>query len=553
MTTKHTFRTVLGGAALLSVAALGAGCNNWLDPSELTVAAGRPIGSRDPLTVKVLDRLDPALEEERIEFAASNLPTQEDTRAPLGDYGISRNDVLEISISDLQGPGIETIKRTRVSETGNVSLPYIGQRRAEGLTEIELEREIVEAYRGARLIENANVSVQVFEARGRAYTVTGAVERPNIYAIPEADYRVLDAITAAGGVSTTFTLAAGTKNVYIIRRLDERPRPPAPPDAAQPAPRGGAGTGPGTGPGTAPGTTEPATPGDDLAPRPRSQARPHNANEAFAAAIQAQAMQPQDRKVVPLMAQANAGAQQPADDERIINLDGQEVPARRQQPDAGAAPAGRQPARGAAQPPAGAARTGTQQGRTGSTSTQGAAGARTQGQSQGGRFEFNDLAPPPEVRIIRVPLEDLRKGDLRYNVVIRPRDTLVVPYPEVGTYYMGGHVARPGAYSLAGQRVSLMDAIIAASMLDQLAIPDRTDLVRRVAPDRQVFVRVNLSKIFDGTAPDIYLRPEDKILVGTNAIAPFMAVLRNAFRFTYGAGFLYDRNFAYDTNTFAAR
>jgi hypothetical protein len=90
-------------------------------------------------------------------------------------------------------------------------------------------------------------------------------------------------------------------------------------------------------------------------------------------------------------------------------------------------------------------------------------------------------------------------------------------------------------------------------MLDQLAIPDRTDLVRRLAPDRQVFVRVNLSKIFDGTAPDIYLKPDDKILVGTNAFAPFLASLRQAFRFTYGAGFIYDRNFAYDRNGIVAR
>ena len=39
-------------------------------------------------------------------------------------------------------------------------------------------------------------------------------------------------------------------------------------------------------------------------------------------------------------------------------------------------------------------------------------------------------------------------------------------------------------------------------------------------------------------------------MVGTNAIAPFLATLRSAFRFTYGAGFLYDRNFAYNRSGF---
>ena len=38
------------------------------------------------------------------------------------------------------------------------------------------------------------------------------------------------------------------------------------------------------------------------------------------------------------------------------------------------------------------------------------------------------------------------------------------------------------------------------------------------------------------------------IFVGTNAAAPFLAALRNGFRVTYGFGFIYDRNFAYDNN-----
>jgi hypothetical protein len=36
-------------------------------------------------------------------------------------------------------------------------------------------------------------------------------------------------------------------------------------------------------------------------------------------------------------------------------------------------------------------------------------------------------------------------------------------------------------------------------------------------------------------------------MVGTNAIAPFLAAFRAGFRITYGFGFIYDRNF-YDQN-----
>ncbi|CAA9440219.1 MAG: hypothetical protein AVDCRST_MAG64-4134, partial [uncultured Phycisphaerae bacterium] len=69
-----------------------------------------------------------------------------------------------------------------------------------------------------------------------------------------------------------------------------------------------------------------------------------------------------------------------------------------------------------------------------------------------------------------------------------------------------------------------------------------------LGPDREVFVRVNLAKIFEGEAPDIYLKPDDQVLVGTNMLAPFIAAVRGAFRFTYGFGFLYDRNFAAEEN-----
>jgi len=64
-----------------------------------------------------------------------------------------------------------------------------------------------------------------------------------------------------------------------------------------------------------------------------------------------------------------------------------------------------------------------------------------------------------------------------------------------------------------------------------------------VGKDKELFVRVNLPKIFAGEQSDIFLRPYDVVNVGTNAIAPFLASLRGAFRFTYGFGFIYDRNY----------
>jgi hypothetical protein len=164
---------------------------------------------------------------------------------------------------------------------------------------------------------------------------------------------------------------------------------------------------------------------------------------------------------------------------------------------------------------------------------------------------FSGFNSPDEgngTRVIRVPYDALKRGDLNYNIPIRPHDLIYVPEPNVGVYYMAGHVSRPGVYTFNGQKVTLKQAIASAAMLDGIAIPQRTDIIRRVRPDHEVYVRVALDKIFAGEQPDIYLKPDDMITVGTNALAPFLAAIRGGFRITYGFGFLYDRNYAYSQN-----
>jgi len=165
-----------------------------------------------------------------------------------------------------------------------------------------------------------------------------------------------------------------------------------------------------------------------------------------------------------------------------------------------------------------------------------------------GSFEFEAPKPDPDTRIIRVPLERLQRGELQYNVVIRPNDTIIIPSPKVGEYYMGGHVGRAGVYSLTGRNITLKQAIISAGMIDPLGWPERTEVIRRIGKDKEMFVRVNLPKIFAGEQSDFYLRPYDTVSVGTNALAPFLAAIRNSFRFTYGFGFIYDQNFSPDSN-----
>ena len=168
--------------------------------------------------------------------------------------------------------------------------------------------------------------------------------------------------------------------------------------------------------------------------------------------------------------------------------------------------------------------------------------------NQPGDFQFQQPQAPADTEIIRVPLQALLRGQLQYNIVIRPEDTIIVPPPATGEYYVGGNVNTAGVFAiLPGRKLTMKQAIVSARMLNELAIPERTQLIRRVDA-QDVFIRVDLSKVFVGEEPDVFLQPNDMILVGSNAIAPFLASFRNAFRVTYGFGFLYDRNFAYDSD-----
>ncbi len=67
-----------------------------------------------------------------------------------------------------------------------------------------------------------------------------------------------------------------------------------------------------------------------------------------------------------------------------------------------------------------------------------------------------------------------------------------------------------------------------------------------MAKNREATIRLNLAAIRQKTEPDLYLKPDDHVIIGTSWLAPWLAVIRNGFRATYGFGFLLDRNFGND-------
>lgn len=164
--------------------------------------------------------------------------------------------------------------------------------------------------------------------------------------------------------------------------------------------------------------------------------------------------------------------------------------------------------------------------------------------SQGGVDWSQVVEGETTTRIIAIPTEPLMNGDARYNIVLRPNDVLNVAPGPIGEFYVMGNVLRPGAYSLTGRDVDVRAAIAAAGGFGPLATPSRAELIRRGAGDQEEIRSVDLDAIFSGRADNFFIKPNDILNVGTNALMPFIATVRNAFRVSYGFGFVYDRNFA---------
>jgi protein involved in polysaccharide export with SLBB domain len=156
-------------------------------------------------------------------------------------------------------------------------------------------------------------------------------------------------------------------------------------------------------------------------------------------------------------------------------------------------------------------------------------------------FEWEETA---KMRLIRIPADKLLAGDSRYNVVIKPGDTIHVPVDIIGEFCIVGNVNSQGYVNITGRPMTLKMAIAAAGGLGPLAWPKTCEVIRRIGKKKEEIVLVDLDKIANGEQPDFFIKPNDLINVGTHSTARWRAVLRNAFRATYGFGFVYDRNFA---------
>ena len=486
------FGMVAGLASL--VASLGGciGTDSFLNPS----VTGR--WEHTPTSVPILEHLA-AIETPADEWVEISEITNEDLIPQSTVYRVSSGDVLTLSIWDLIATNQVEILVRQIDPNGYLEVPQLGRIFVTGLTEKEVGERIAETM--ITLVADPLVSVVVEQRSEQTFFLMGNVTNPGPYVVPSSDFRILQGLVGAGGIPQF------VKDIYVIRQVPlddslntirQESLPSNPPVNLIEEPDGedlldviDDLSSPGMISGSGNGLIAPFAPdGDDplidlidpIQSSDREVDSADSVDQGFTLAS-SRMLTPRWRFV----------------DGRWVR---ESVPmaARRMIPSAD--------------------------------------GGMTPTDSRGQLFTQ---------RKIRIPVKPLLAGDARYNIVIRPGDIVSVPPSPIGNVYIDGQVNGPGVYNLpVTGRLTLTRAITSAGGLNGIAIPERVDLTRIVGFNEQATIMLNLRAIQEGTQPDVYIKPDDRINVGTNFWATPLAVLRSGFRTNYGFGFLLDRNFGND-------
>ena len=582
MVWKHSFNMRrnrvergLGAAVLVTLGLTLGGCetitnyanlrNSFLAPNEVgRFSKANPFYATEAKPTKwpILDSVD-VVDEPNSRWTNAGDPTAEDLVPQIKEQVLGPGDTVQISVYELTQPGQDYVKQARINEYGVVSMWGVGALSVAGLTPSQVEQKLSDRLVEAKLLPipapgkpGPQVSVLVLDSRQRLFSALGSVARPGTYSILSFDFRLLDAVALIGDIPTQ----PGMDYLYIIRQspLAEGPATLTAPDSTGGTPpstgRGTSPSGilqdiergadhpptdipesgpprmsPGTGPASAPGTAPKNGP---TSAAPLNTLYPPPTVRVVSNGLCAAPTSPPDQQLLPKTISepttpAPAGNYSFVNSHWVLALDSV------------AAPTGTQPGALVVEPNATAPST--------AAATEAATGpAATTTAATGPATTQASLT---QQRVIKIPLAALREGVSKYNVIIRPGDIINVPAVEPGEFYLMGHVARAGVYTLTGRKITLKQAVASAGGLDSVAIPRRCDLIRRIGPDQEATVQVNLQAIFDGEQPDIFLKANDVLNVGTDAVAPFLAVMRNAYRASYGWGFTYDKNFNTSSNT----
>jgi polysaccharide biosynthesis/export protein len=113
------------------------------------------------------------------------------------DYVVGAGDVLRVNVFQNADLTLET----RVSDSGVMSYPLLGQVKVGGLTVPQVEAAIVNGLRDGNFLKQPQVTVNVVQVRAHQVSALGLINRPGRYPLDTVGMRLSELLAQAGGVA----------------------------------------------------------------------------------------------------------------------------------------------------------------------------------------------------------------------------------------------------------------------------------------------------------------------------------------------------------------
>ena len=126
------------------------------------------------------------------------------------EFVIGADDVLQIKVYGYEDLTVET----RVSSTGRITYPLIGEVEVSGQSTFEAERKIGQLLASGGFIKYPQVTISVLEFKSQQVSVLGQVNKPGLYPL-ESGSTLVDVIAMAGGINSS-----GDNRAVITRQTD---------------------------------------------------------------------------------------------------------------------------------------------------------------------------------------------------------------------------------------------------------------------------------------------------------------------------------------------
>lgn len=130
------------------------------------------------------------------------------------DYVLGAGDVVRVSVYQNQDLTLET----RITESGAISYPLLGQVRLGGLSVPQAEKVIADGLKNGNFVRQPQVSILVTQVRGNQASVLGMVNRPGRYPIEQTGMRLSELLATAGGIAQ-----GGSDQVVLSGMRDRKP------------------------------------------------------------------------------------------------------------------------------------------------------------------------------------------------------------------------------------------------------------------------------------------------------------------------------------------